>query len=118
MSRKPLPTERPSITRRIKIGDLKGFVTVGLYEDGTPGEVFITMKTVGSFERGLCHALALMISLALQHGVPISKIAEKLTGLKFEPSGFTGKADIPQVHSIADYIGQWLRLRFVKEEEK
>ena len=97
----------------MKIGKLKGFVTVGLYENGTPGEVFITMKQVGSFERGLCHALALMISLALQYGVPLEKIAEKLTHLHFEPQGMTGDPQIPMVSSIADYLGKWLTQRFL-----
>jgi len=117
MTRKPMPSERKSITKKLKIGDLEGYVTCGLYEDGSPGELFITLHQVGSVERGLAHALALMISLALQRGVPVADIGAKLVGLKFEPDGFTGKADIPHVHSVADYIGQWLRLKFVKEEK-
>ena len=112
MHKKPMPVERDSITRKLQIGDLEGYICVGLYPDGKPGEVFLTFDHAGTFERGLCHALALMISLALQRGVPVEEIAGKLTGLKFEPAGFTGKADIPQVHSTADYIGQWLMLKF------
>jgi ribonucleoside-diphosphate reductase alpha chain len=113
-----MPVERDSITRKLHIKrsppekDLEGYITVGLYQDKTPGEVFLTFDHAGSFERGLCHALALVISLAFQRGVPIQEIASKLTGLKFEPAGFTGKPDIPSVHSIADYIGQWLTLKF------
>ena len=118
MNRKPMPVERDSITRKLQIGDLEGYCTVGLYEDGKPGEVFLTFNHAGTFERGLCHALALMISLALQRGVPVKEIADKLTGLKFEPSGFTGKADIPSVYSITDYIGQWLMLKFGGENEQ
>jgi len=118
MTRKPMSEERVSITHRIRIGDdLKGFITVGLYENGAPGEVFLTVKQVGTLERGLCSALALMISLALQHGVPVKKISEKLQGLKFEPAGFTKNTDIPSCHSISDYIGKWLELKFVKEKQ-
>ena len=124
MNRRPMPVERDSITRKLHIKrpppekDLEGYITCGLYPDGTLGEVFLTFDHAGTFERGLCHALALMISLALQRGVPVKEIADKLTGLKFEPSGFTGKADIPSVYSIADYIGQWLMLKFGGENEQ
>jgi ribonucleoside-diphosphate reductase alpha chain len=103
-----MPSERSSVTRKVKIGDLEGYVTVGMYEDGTVGEVFLTFGQPGSFERGLCHALALVISLALQRGVSLEKICEKLTGLQFEPRGVTGDRDIPMVSSLADYLGRWL----------
>jgi ribonucleoside-diphosphate reductase alpha chain len=107
--------DRESVTKKLKIGNMKGFITVGLWPDGTPGEVFLVIKQMGSFERGLCHALALMISLALQYGVPLEKISEKLTNLHFEPQGVTGDPQIPFVSSIADYIGKWLALRFLSK---
>ncbi len=115
-----MTAERKSVTRKLRIrqeaGDLEGYVTVGLYPDDRPGEVFLTVQQAGSMERGLCHALALMISLALQHGVPLEEIAGKLSGLQFEPRGLTGAKDIPTVTSIADYLGRWLQLRFLKEK--
>ena len=107
-----MPLERNSVTRKMRIGTLKCYASVGLYEDGTPGELFLTVDKGGTFVRGLSHALALMISLALQRGVPISEIADKLTGLQFEPRGVTGAKDIPMVSSIADYLGRWLARKF------
>jgi ribonucleoside-diphosphate reductase alpha chain len=111
---KPMPHERESITRKLCVGDLKVYATVGLREDGSPGEVFLVGKKVGDLERGLFHALALMISTALQHGVPLEKVVEKLKHLHFEPAGVTGSKEIPMVASIADYLARWLEARFVK----
>jgi len=112
-----MPVVRDSITKKIRIGDLKGYVTVGLREDGTPGEVFIHTAKSGSFERGLCHALALMISVCLQNQVPLEKIVEKLKDLHFEPSGVTGDSTIPMCKSLVDYIARWLSMRFLKESK-
>jgi ribonucleoside-diphosphate reductase alpha chain len=116
-----MPSERESITHRFKIGTgsaggLKGYLTVGLLGNGRPGEVFVTLKKTGSLERGLCHILAVIISVALQYGVPLEKIVEKLTDVSFEPSGFTTNPDIPYARSVVDYIGKWLSHRFLKVE--
>jgi ribonucleoside-diphosphate reductase alpha chain len=111
-----MPPERASVTRKLKIGALEGYITVGLYSDGTPGEVFLTVQQAGTLERGLCHALALMISLALQRGVPVDDIADKLTGLQFEPRGMTGNPEMPIVSSVCDYLGRWLRERWGSRE--
>jgi len=108
MSQEPMPSERQSQSRKLQIGSLEGYAILGYYADGRPGEVFLTVHKGGSFERGLCHALALVISLALQHGVPAEKIARKLIGLQFEPRGATGTVDIPRVSSFADYLGRWI----------
>jgi ribonucleoside-diphosphate reductase alpha chain len=128
-ARKPyhLPPERPSITRKLKVSSvdpvtekmetLKCYVTVGLREDGSPGEVFFLLKKTGSLERGLMHALALVCTLALKYGVPMEEISAKLTGLHFEPKGFTGDKEIKSVNSIVDYIGKWLALHFCKRDE-
>ena len=113
MTKRTMPAERESVTKKIKIGALEGYVNCGLYEDGTPGELFLTIHKGGSFERGLCHALALIISLALQRGVPLKEIADKLTYLRFEPSGVTGDPTIPHVESLMDYLGKWLTARFL-----
>lgn len=121
MTHRPMPAERQSITHRVTIrkgdpmGSLKVYITVGLYEDGTPGEVFLTAKKQGSLERGLLHCLAVMVSTMLQYGVPLSKVCEKLTGVVFEPSGPTTNRQIPWVHSVSDYLGRWLRMRFLPE---
>lgn len=114
---KHLPVERESVTRKMKIGDFKAYANVGLYEDGSPGELFLTVDKAGTFERGLCHALALVISLALQHGVPLEKISAKLTGLRFEPAGVTGSSEVPMVSSFCDYLGKWMTLRFLGKEK-
>jgi ribonucleoside-diphosphate reductase alpha chain len=111
--RRMLPN-RQAMTRKLRLGDLEGYVIVGLYEDGTPGEVFLTFDRVGSMERGLLNALALVISKALQRGVPLADIVKSMRGQKFEPSGFTGDKEIPSADSIVDLIAQWLELRFVK----
>ena len=118
MQQKHMPVERESVTRKMRIGNFKAYVNVGLYEDGAPGELFLTVDKAGTFERGLCHALALVISLALQHGVPLEKIAAKLTGLRFEPAGVTGSAEVPMVNSFCDYLGRWLTLKFSKETKE
>jgi ribonucleoside-diphosphate reductase alpha chain len=107
-----LPLERSGVTHRFKVADLKGYLTVNCYPDGRPAEVFLTVHQVGGLERGMSHALAVMISTALQHGVPLSKIVEKLKGMTFEPQGVTGNKDIPLVKSLADYLGRWLERRF------
>src|ERR1017187_5219429 len=117
-NRRKMPIDRESITKKFRIGDFKCYATVGLLADDTPGEVFLVAKKVGGFERGLCNALAVMISLSLQHGVPLAKIVEKLQDMRFEPSGVTGDKEFPMVKSLPDYIARWLSARFLKEEEK
>lgn len=115
--RNHLPNERNSITHKFQVGELEGYIIVGLYPNGDPGEVFLTIQKPGTVERGLADALAIMISLALQSGVPLVKIAEKLRGLQFEPRGLTKNPQIPLARSVADYIGQWLEKRFVQENK-
>lgn len=107
-----LPVERESITKKLELHKLECYVTVGFFEDGTPGELFLTTNQMGTLERGLFRALAIMISLALQHGVPMRHVTEKLKGITFEPSGLTKDPEIPMVKSLLDYLGQWLERRF------
>jgi len=111
-----MPSERKSVTKRFSIEGFKGYLTVGLYDDGTPGEVFLTLRKPGSLERGLAHSLAIMISLLLQNGIPLSKVVSKLKGLQFDPAGVTGDPEIPMAGSIADYLGRWLERRFLTPE--
>jgi ribonucleoside-diphosphate reductase alpha chain len=113
-----MPAERKSVTKRFSISGLKGYITVGLYDDDTPGEVFLTLRKPGSLERGLGHCVALMVSTALQNGVPLSRIVGKLKGIQFDPSGVTGDPEIPMASSLADYLGRWLELRFLTTKAK
>jgi ribonucleoside-diphosphate reductase alpha chain len=114
--RRRLPDERRSITHKFRVGEQEGYLTVGLFEDGSPGEVFITISKEGSTIRGLMDSLAVMTSLALQYGVPIENLAAKFKNVRFEPHGFTSNPEIPQASSIVDYMFRWLELRFVKKE--
>src|SRR6478752_5718009 len=108
-----LPGERASITHKFAIAGHEGYITVGLYKDGTPGELFIRMAKEGSTISGLMDSFATAVSLALQHGVPIKLVCDKFSHTRFEPSGFTGNPEIPIAKSIMDYIFRWLELRFV-----
>lgn len=114
--RRKLASERLSITHKFAIGNHEGYLTIGLYEDGTPGEIFIKMSKEGSTLSGIMDALALTISLCLQYGVPLEVIVAKFTHSRFEPSGMTGNRNIPMVKSIVDYIGRYLALKFLSKE--
>ncbi|MBI5609556.1 MAG: vitamin B12-dependent ribonucleotide reductase [Deltaproteobacteria bacterium] len=111
--RKKLSDERQALTHKFSIAGHEGYITVGMYEDGSPGEVFITMAKEGSTLSGLLDAFATAISLALQYGVPLQVLADKFTATRFEPSGFTGNRDIPMAKSITDYIFRWMALKFL-----
>ena len=114
--RRRLPDERQAITHKFSIAGHEGYITVGLYEDGMPGEVFITMSKEGSTISGLMDSMATSVSLALQYGVPVSVLVDKFTHTRYEPSGFTGNKDIPIAKSITDYIFRWVALKFLKQE--
>jgi ribonucleoside-diphosphate reductase alpha chain len=111
-NRYKLPDERASFTHKFSIGGHEGYITVGMYEDGSPGEIFVRMAKEGSVIAGLMDSFATSISLALQHGVPLHILIEKFKGTRFEPSGFTGNQEIPIATSIMDYLFRWLALRF------
>jgi ribonucleoside-diphosphate reductase alpha chain len=111
-----LPDERRSLTHKFSIGGHEGYITVGLYDDGTPGELFIRMAKEGSVIAGLMDSFATATSLSLQHGVPLAILCEKFKSTRFEPSGFTGNQEIPIATSIMDYLFRWLALRFVGDE--
>ncbi len=110
--RHKLADERASFTHKFSIGGHEGYVTVGLYEDGTPGEIFVRMAKEGSVIAGLMDSFATAVSLALQHGVPLQILVDKFKGTRFEPSGFTGNQEIPIATSIMDYLFRWLAIRF------
>ncbi len=115
--RRRLPDERTAITHKFSIAGHEGYITVGLYEDGQPGEVFITMSKEGSTISGLMDAYATSISMALQYGVPLRVLVEKFSHMRFEPSGFTNNRDIPMAKSICDYLFRWLSKKFIPNEE-
>jgi ribonucleoside-diphosphate reductase alpha chain len=108
-----LPNDRDSKTHKFNIAGHEGYLTVGLYKDGTPGELFIRIAKEGSTVSGLMDSFATAVSLALQHGVPLKLLCDKFSHTRFEPSGFTGNPEIPIAKSIMDYIFRWLELRFV-----
>ena len=112
--RRKLPDERRSITHKFSIAGHEGYITVGLYEDGKPGEIFLTMAKEGSTISGLMDAFATAISLALQYGVPLKALVDKFTHTRFEPSGFTKNPEIPIAKSIIDYIFRWLASKFLQ----
>ena len=112
-----LPDERRSITHKFSVGGHEGYVNVGMYDNGQPGELFITMAKEGSTISGLMDTVATMTSMLLQYGVPISVLVNKFSHTRFEPSGFTNNQDIPIAKSILDYIFRWLALKFMPIEE-
>ena len=116
--RRRLPDERPAITHKFRVGEQEGYITVGLYDDGTPGEVFITISKEGSTIRGLMDSVAVLTSLALQYGVPLEDLARKFQAVHFEPAGFTSNPELPQASSLVDYIFRWLQARFSHERER
>jgi ribonucleoside-diphosphate reductase alpha chain len=112
-----LPEERASVTHKFSIAGHEGYITVGLYPTGQPGEIFIKMAKEGSTVSGLMDAFATSISLALQHGVPLRVLCEKFAHTRFEPSGWTGNEQIGYAKSLMDYIFRWLNLRFLSGEQ-
>lgn len=115
--RKKLEDERASITHKFSVGGHEGYINVGMYVDGQPGEIFITMSKEGSTISGLMDAFATSISLNLQYGVPLKVLINKFSHVRFEPSGFTNNKEIPIVKSITDYIFRWLAIKFLPKEE-
>ncbi len=114
--RRKLPDERQSVTHKFSIGGHEGYITVGMYEDGTPGEVFISMAKEGSTISGLMDSFATSISYALQYGVPLKFFVDKFSHVRFEPSGWTGNPQVPYAKSIMDYIFRWLGAKFLGPE--
>ena len=116
--RRKLSDERRAITHKFSINEHEGYLTVGLYEDGQPGEIFLVMAKEGSTISGLMDSLATSISIALQYGVPLQTLVDKFSHTRFEPSGFTKNPEIPIAKSITDYIFRWLASKFLSREDK
>ena len=113
-----LPDERKSITHKFSVEGHEGYITVGLYDDGTPGEVFITMSKEGSTISGLMDTIATMFSLALQYGIPLHVLVRKFVNMRFDPYGYTSNPSIPTAKSLIDYIVRWLALKFLPEDQR
>jgi len=114
--RRRLPATRPSITHKFSVARHEGYLSVGLYEDGTPGELFISMSKEGSTVGGMMDTFATAVSLCLQYGVPLESLVKKFSHQRFDPHGMTDNRDIPMAKSIVDYIFRWLGLQFLGEE--
>ena len=116
--RRRMPDERRAVTHAFIVGGHKGYITVGLYDDGTPGEVFITMAKEGSVISGLMDVFATTISISLQYGVPLQVLVNKFVHVRFEPSGFTNNPNIRIAKSLVDYIFRWIALKFLTPQEQ
>ena len=116
--RRKLPDERRAITHKFSVAGHEGYITVGLYEDGTPGEIFLTMAKEGSTISGLMDGFATAISLTLQYGVPLEALVEKFSHMRFEPAGYTKNPEIPIAKSLIDYIFRWLASKFLSADLK
>src|ERR1700756_1520115 len=114
--RRRLPDERRAITHHFSVGGQEGYVTVGLYEDGQPGELFIKMSKEGSTVSGLMDSFATAVSLALQYGVPLKVLCDKFSHTRFEPSGWSSNSEIGYAKSLMDYIFRWLALKFLPRD--
>ncbi len=112
-ARRKMPRERQSITHKFNVGGHEGYITAGMYEDGTVGEIFLTdIGKEGSTLRGMMNSFATAISIALQYGVPLETLVEKFAYMRFEPEGITQNTEIPFAKSMPDYIMRWLASRF------
>ena len=114
--RRKLPDERKSITHKFSVAGHEGYIIVGMYQEGTPGEIFIKMAKEGSTLSGFMDGVAVSISIGLQYGVPLRILVDKLTNTRFEPSGFTENPSIRYASSILDYLARWLGGKFISRE--
>ena len=115
--RRHLPVERHSITHKFSVAGHEGYLTIGMYEDGAPGEIFIVMAKEGSTLSGVMDSFATTCSMALQYGVPLKVLVDKFSHTRFEPSGFTSNPQVPYAKSIMDYIFRYLASKFLPAEE-
>jgi ribonucleoside-diphosphate reductase alpha chain len=116
--RKRLPLDRTEVGRKFQVGDHEGYIHVGLYDDGSPGDIFVDIAKDGTTMAGLMNSLCLAVSMGLQYGVPPEVYVSKLSHMRFEPSGLTNDADIRTAKSIVDYIFRWFGKRFLTPEQQ
>jgi ribonucleoside-diphosphate reductase alpha chain len=113
-----LPATRESLTHKFSIGGHEGYLTIGLHEDGRPGEVFLKISKEGSTISGLCQAYCRAFSLALQYGLPLDEAVRRFKGMRFEPLGTTSNPDVPEASSVIDYIANYLEVEFIERAGK
>jgi ribonucleoside-diphosphate reductase alpha chain len=116
--RRRLPDERTEIGRKFRVGDYEGYIHVGIYDDGTPGDVFVDIAKEGTTLAGLMNSFMIAVSLGLQYGVPLDVLVSKFAHMRFEPSGPTNDPDIRVAKSIVDYIFRWLGKRFLTVDQQ
>ncbi len=111
-TRRTLPSTRRSVTHKFSVSNYEGYLTVGIYEDGTPGEIFIKVAKEGSALSGMCQAFCRAFSIALQHGLSIDDAVVRFKGMRFEPMGATSNPEIPEAQSMVDYVARYLELHY------
>lgn len=115
-SRRSLPPTRRAITHKFTVGNHEGYLTVGLFEDNQPGEIFIKMAKEGSTMSGMVQAFCRAFSLAMQYGLPLEEAVARFKGMRFEPMGMTNNPRIPEAMSIIDYVARYLEMEFSRKE--
>ncbi|MGD1916564.1 MAG: hypothetical protein ACFCBV_10320 [Phycisphaerales bacterium] len=113
--RRMLPNTRNALTHKFSVGGHEGYLTIGLYDDGSPGEVFIKMAKEGSPIKGMVQAYCRALSLALQYGLPVEEAVTRFRGMRFEPMGHTSNPEIPEATSLVDYVARYLDLHFANK---
>jgi ribonucleoside-diphosphate reductase alpha chain len=113
-----VPEDRTEVGRKFRVGDYEGYIHVGLFEDGTPGDIFVDIAKDGTTLQGLMNSLMISVSMGLQYGVPPEVYVSKLSHMRFEPSGLTNDADIRTAKSIVDYIFRWFGKKFLTAEQQ
>jgi hypothetical protein len=111
-TRESLPTTRDSLTHKFQVAGHEGYLTIGLYADGRPGEIFIKISKEGSAISGMCQAFCRAFSIALQFGLPLEEAVTRFKGMRFEPMGQTSNPSIPEASSIVDYVARFLEMEF------
>jgi len=111
-TRRSLPATRHSVTHKFSVSNYEGYLTVGIYEDGTPGEIFIKVAKEGSALSGMCQAFCRAFSIALQHGLSVDDAVIRFKGMRFEPMGATSNPEIPEAQSLVDYVARYLELHY------
>ena len=114
-TRQSLTQTRESLTHKFTIGRHEGYLTIGLYPDGTPGELFIKIAKEGSAISGMCQAFCRAFSIALQYGLPVEEAVKRFKGMRFEPNGMTSNPEIPEADSIIDYVAKYLELHYARQ---
>src|SRR3989475_1291973 len=116
--RRRLPDDRVEVGRKFRVGDYEGYIHVGLYEDGTPGDIFVDIAKEGTTLAGLMNSIMISVSLGLQYGIPLDGYVSKFAHMRFEPSGMTNDPDIRAAKSIVDYIFRWMGKKFLTVDQQ